>query len=776
MDLSRLNEEQQEAVKWIDGPLLILAGAGSGKTTMMTHRIAYMVETGISPFNILAVTFTNKAAGEMRTRVEELTGNINGMWIMTFHAMCLRILRNHYEAIGYRSGFTVYDESDKKALLKRIVKDLHVDEKQYSISSLISRISGCKEHEELPDEYLENNRGNFKAETIYKVYSRYMEELVKNNAMDFDDLILNGVRVLEANQDILRYYQSRFKYIMVDEYQDTNYLQYKLIHLLAEQSHNLCVVGDDDQCIYEWRGADIRNILDFEKDFPETKIVKLEQNYRSCANILDLANGVIANNTQRKSKALWTEKEPGSKITYRRLGDEKQEAWYIGCEIERLHSEQGIPYKDIAVLYRKNAQSRPFEEKFSFRSLPYRVIGGTRFYDRKEIKDVMAYMHLIENPHDDVSMLRVINEPKRGLGSKSLAGIISYARAYNLSIYEALKEPEVAGSLSKKSRVAVAELIKMIDGIKKEQENLNLDDIYDNVLRKSGYLEVLENTDTPEADARLENIMELKSVIVQFGDKTEDGNLADYEQEFREERENLREEGFKVEEPTALQLFLERITLMSDIDNHDSNEDAVVLMTLHSAKGLEFPIVFMPGMENGVFPGNAALDYPSELEEDRRLCYVGITRAKHKLYLTSAETRMMYGRSDWTVESVFLDEMDKSLIEGDMTAKQRLELQGGLTGDGGVLGSRQFKGRFYDSADGYSESFSKPFDSLKYVTRETNKKVVNEGFVNGDRLTHPKFGEGLLIDQDKKTMTIAFDSVGIKKLGKGFVKLTKVES
>lgn len=711
----------------------------------------------------------------MRTRVEALTGNISGMWIMTFHAMCLRILRNHYEAIGYRSGFTVYDESDKKALLKRIVKELKVDEKFYSISSLIGQISKCKEHEELPDDYLENNQDNFKAETIYKVYARYMEELIQNNAMDFDDLILNGVRVLESNPDIRSYYQKRFRYIMVDEYQDTNYLQYKLIHLLAEQSHNLCVVGDDDQCIYEWRGADIRNILDFEKDFPETKIVKLEQNYRSYANILDLANGVIANNTERKQKALWTEKEPGSKITYRRLGDEKQEAWYIGGEIERLHNDEGIPYKDIAILYRKNAQSRPFEEKFSFRSLPYRVIGGTRFYDRKEIKDVMAYMHLIENPHDDVSMLRVINEPKRGLGAKSLQGIISYAKSYNISVFAALKELDVIGSLSKKSRTMVAEFVEMLDDIRGEQENLALNDIYDNLLRRSGYLEALENADTPEADARIENIMELKSVIVQFEEKDTVASLSDYEQEFKAERESLRKEGFEVEEPTSLQSFLERITLMSDIDNHDSSEDAVVLMTLHSAKGLEFPVVFIPGMENGVFPGSAALEHPGELEEDRRLCYVGITRAKEKLYLTSAETRMMYGRSDWTVESIFLDEMDKNLVEGDLTSKQRTELQGGLTGDGGVFGSRQFKGRFYDNADGYSESFSKPFDSLKYATKQTNKNVINEGFQNGDRLNHPKFGEGLLVDQDKKTMTIAFDSVGIKKLGKGFVKLTKVD-
>ncbi|MBF1332011.1 MAG: UvrD-helicase domain-containing protein, partial [Mogibacterium diversum] len=374
MDLSRLNKEQQEAVKHMEGPLLILAGAGSGKTTMMTHRIAYMLEKGVSPYNILAVTFTNKAAGEMKDRIESLTGGTRGMWVMTFHAMCVRILRNHGEVLGFKNGFSIYDESDKKALLKRIVKDLKIDEKIYPVSYLGSVISSCKEAEEDPDDYIENNSMNFKAETVAKVYARYMEDLQQNNAMDFDDLLWNAVKLFEASSEVLSYYQERFKYIMVDEYQDTNYLQYKLIHALAEKSHNLCVVGDDDQCIYQWRGADIRNILDFEKDFPETKVIKLEQNYRSDANILDLANSVIANNRNRKAKELWTDRNEGSKITYRRLEDEQREAWYVGREIQHLHDEEGIPFNDMAILYRKNAQSRPFEEKFSFRGIPYRVL------------------------------------------------------------------------------------------------------------------------------------------------------------------------------------------------------------------------------------------------------------------------------------------------------------------------------------------------------------------------------------------------------------------
>ena len=775
MDLSRLNKEQQEAVKHMEGPLLILAGAGSGKTTMMTHRIAYMLEKGVSPYNILAVTFTNKAAGEMKDRIESLTGGTRGMWVMTFHAMCVRILRNHGEVLGFKNGFSIYDESDKKALLKRIVKDLKIDEKIYPVSYLGSVISSCKEAEEDPDDYIENNSMNFKAETVAKVYARYMEDLQQNNAMDFDDLLWNVVKLFEASSEVLSYYQQRFKYIMVDEYQDTNYLQYKLIHALAEKSHNLCVVGDDDQCIYQWRGADIRNILDFEKDFPETKVIKLEQNYRSDANILDLANSVIANNRNRKAKELWTDRNEGNKITYRRLEDEQREAWYVGGEIQRLHDEEGIPFNDMAILYRKNAQSRPFEEKFSFRGIPYRVLGGTRFYDRKEIKDVMSYMHLVENPSDDVAMARIINEPKRGLGPKSLGGIVSYAKAYKLSIFEALKEQEVLGSLSRKSRAAVEDLVTMLDELGAEQDNMELSDIYDNLIRRSGYLTALEAENTVEADARIENILELRSVIAEFEEKAAGSVLTDEEDEFREERDRLREDGFDVKEPTLLQSFLERIALLSDIDNRDESEDAVVMMTLHSSKGLEFPVVFMPGMENGLFPGSTSMDDPSKMEEERRLCYVGITRAMRKLYLTGAQTRMLYGRTDFTIESEFMREMDTNLLEGDPTVAERTASAGGIRGDGGILGMREFKGRYEGSADGYDASFSKPFDALKFAKKQASKGISNEGFEAGDRIRHPKFGEGLLIEQDAKTLTIAFDSVGIKKLGKGFVKLTKVE-
>ena len=770
-----LNSEQNKAVEHINGPVLILAGAGSGKTATMTHRMAYMVEQGIDPHNILAVTFTNKAANEMRERVNKLVDDTTGMWIMTFHALCLRMLRYSCELIGYKNGFTVYDETDKKALIKKIYKELLVDEKQYPVAAAIGAISKAKENEEEPDMMSDPS--------LQKVYLRYQELLMENNAMDFDDLLWNGVKLLEQSREALEYYAGRFKYIMVDEYQDTNYLQYKLIKLLASKHGNLCVVGDDDQCIYQWRGADIRNILDFEHDFKNVYTIRLEQNYRSDANILNLANSVIKNNKGRKAKSLWTEHPDGEKITYRRLEDEKREAWFIGSEIEKLHDE-GYKYSDIAILYRKNAQSRPFEEKFSFRGIPYRVLAGLRFYDRKEIKDVMSYLRLIENPDDNVSMLRIINEPKRGIGAKTLAAIEVYARNNGYSIYRALCEQELQAALGNKSREAIKVFIEMIEDIRAEKDNLTISAIYDNVLRRSGYLSALEATNTVEADGRIENIMEFKSVIAEFEKGVDDGTLDEFLKELQEEREAIQGEGAGGGEPTPLGTFLERITLMSDIDNHDNNEDAVVLMTLHSAKGLEFPIVFIPGMETTVFPGSAAFESESKMEEERRLCYVGITRAMKKLYLTGAQMRTLYGKTDFQNESVFLTEMDDKYLDGDSTMKVRKELGGGLYEEGGWLGDRFFGDRLYGTADGYNgEPLEKPFgskrshtsytDSLTQSKAESKQKIV-EDFQVGDILRHPKFGEGMLIEQNEKTMTIMFDSVGQKKLGKGFVKMEKV--
>lgn len=742
MAYKNLNSEQNKAVKHIDGPVLILAGAGSGKTATMTHRMAYMISQGIDPYNILAVTFTNKAAGEMRERVAGLVGDTRGMWIMTFHALCLRMLRYHGDFLGYRKGFTVYDETDKKSLIKKALKELQVDDKANPVSMFVGAISNAKEREDGPE--------NLDNPVISKVYARYQELLKANNAMDFDDLLWNGVKLLERSKEVLDYYADRFRYIMVDEYQDTNYLQYKLIKLLASRHGNLCVVGDDDQCIYQWRGADIRNILDFERDFRNVFTVKLEQNYRSDSNILNLANSVIKNNKGRKSKTLWSDHPDGEKITYKRLEDEKQEAWYIGSEIEKWH-DAGYKYSDMAILYRKNAQSRSFEEKFSFRGIPYRVLAGMRYYDRKEIKDVMSYLRLIENPDDDVSMLRVINEPKRGMGAKTLAAVEAYARTHKCSMFQALCEEELQAALGNKSRELIKEFIEMIKDIRAEEQNLTISSIYDNVLNRSGYLAALEAANTIEADGRIENIMEFKSVIAEYEKNPE---VEEYE--------------------TPLAAFLEGITLMSEIDNHDASEDAVVLMTMHAAKGLEFPIVFMPGMENNVFPGPSAYDSESRMEEERRLCYVGITRAMKKLYLTGAQLRTLYGRTDFSTESPFLNEMDKRYLDGDTTVQERREKPSGLYGEGGYLGDVFFGGRTLGTADGYSASPSKkPFDALKQSRNETKTKIV-EDFAIGDTVRHPKFGEGMLIEQDAKTMTIIFDSVGQKKLGKGFVKMEKV--
>ena len=771
-----LNNEQNKAVRQIKGPVLILAGAGSGKTATMTHRMAYMIGQGIDPRSILAVTFTNKAAGEMRSRVTELVGEVYGMWIMTFHAMCLRMLRYSPERIGYKAGFTVYDESDKKTLAKKICKELEIDEKTAPVSLIISVISKCKENEEGPEEYIASRPGLPQDKMIYRAYKRYQEELSAANAMDFDDLLWNGVKLLEQNPDILSYYSNRFRYIMVDEYQDTNYLQYKLIRMLASEHGNLCVVGDDDQCIYQWRGADIRNILDFENDFRDVFTIRLEQNYRSDGNILRLANSVIRNNKERKAKSLWTDREDGAKITYKRLEDEKQEAWWIGSEIERLRAEEGYDYKDFAILYRKNAQSRSFEEKFSFRGLPYRVLAGLRYYDRKEIKDVMAYLRLIENPGDNVSILRVINEPKRGIGGKTLAGIEEYAGAYGMTIFEALCDGQLLAAYGPKVRGGIESFTGMINDIRGEQDNLTLTDIYDNVLNRSGYLKALEDAGTVEAETRIENIMEFKTVIAEFEKGLADGSAQAMKDEMARDRLELTGEGVTADDQTELSAFLEQITLMADIDNHDEDEDAVVLMTLHSAKGLEFPVVFMPGMENGMFPGNAAFDGDHSMEEERRLCYVGVTRAMKKLYLTGAQVRTVYGRTDFQQESLFLGEMDKECMDGDTLVKDRVRTGSALRGEGGYFGDYFFGGSRHGSADGYSgEPASKPFDGLAASRRQTaGKAKITQEFENGDIVRHPKFGEGMVIQQDDRTMTVIFDSVGEKKLGKGYVKMEKV--
>ena len=606
LDLDKLNPEQKKAALHKEGPLLILAGAGSGKTATMTCRIANLIiNEHVSPYNILAVTFTNKAAGEMRERVEGLVGSDINMWIMTFHAACLRILRKHADLLGYTGSFAVYDPSDQKTVAKDVIKELDLDPKKYSPAFILSVISKCKERMLTPDKYLEEEGENPRTVNVYKAYSRYEKALKANNAMDFDDLLLNAVLLFDRYPEVLEEYRRRFRYIMVDEYQDTNHIQYRFIRALAEKHRNICVVGDDDQCIYQWRGADIRNILDFEKDFPGTEIIKLEENYRSVGNILDCAHSVISNNRGRKDKKLWTSKEKGEKITYFRADNEKLEAHHTAYLIDRLKTSDR-KYSDFAILYRMNAQSRNFEEALSAEGIPYRVLGGLRYYDRKEVKDIMCYMRLVQDKDDDLALVRIINEPKRGIGAKTLDKFRTLAAVRGESLFDVLKDEEVVASLSTKTAEAVAGFVQVIEDYRNERENLRVSDIYDGLLEKSGYLAALDAQDTVEAASRTENLLEFKSVIYDF--EEEDRNI-------------------------TLDEFMERIALMADIDNHDPNEDAVVLMTLHSAKGLEFPVVFMPGMEDGLFPGWRSYEDERKLEEERRLCYVGMTRAKERLFL-----------------------------------------------------------------------------------------------------------------------------------------------
>ncbi len=738
---SHLNKEQREAVLTTEGPLLILAGAGSGKTSTMTHRIAHLIkDEGVEPWQILAVTFTNKAAGEMRERVESLLDGPVNMWILTFHAACLRILRRHAEVLGYSNSFTVYDPVDCKAVVKAIVKEEKIDEKQFPISSLLGKISDCKEQEITPRTYRTAFGTGYREDVIFRVYERYEHELKKNNAMDFDDLLLNTVRLFERDEAVLDQYQRRFRYIMVDEYQDTNHVQYKFVRALAEKHRNICVVGDDDQCIYQWRGADITNILDFEKDFPGAKVIKLEQNYRSTGNILAAAHSVIANNSRRKAKKLWTSADEGQKITYYRAEDEKDEARYIAQEIDRLCTIDR-QWKDFAVLYRTNAQSRNFEESLSRRDIPYRVVGGVRYYERKEIKDLVAYMRLVENPDDELSLLRILNEPKRGIGNTTRDKLTALAGVRQESLFRTLSDPDVQDGLSAKAGKAVHELMETLTKYHDERANLLISDIYDGLLNETGYMKALEDMNNVEGDSRLENLLEFRTVI----------------------------EDYQKEGGDSLPEFLEKIALLSDIDNHDPSENAVVLMTLHSAKGLEFPFVFMPGMEDGLFPGWRAQDSPDGLEEERRLCYVGITRAKERLCMTSASYRTLYGKGSYTRESTFLREMDPKLLVGDGVFQKREE----------VMHGRAVKIDGYSNPEPYRPfggNIGSPYDRMGSAKREVHaKKKTPIALAAGDKVFHNKFGEGLVIEVSGNVVSVMFDKAGLKKLAADIAPLKKIQ-
>ncbi|MGN0734451.1 MAG: ATP-dependent helicase [Anaerovoracaceae bacterium] len=745
MNLDYLNKEQQKAATHTEGPLLILAGAGSGKTATMTHRIAYLIEQGVSPYSILAVTFTNKAAKEMRDRVEKLVGPCPGMWIMTFHAMSLRILREHYYAAGYDKNFVVYDTVDQKTIIKNIIKEQNIDSKQFPQAYLSAIISKEKEADSDPEQFLENSDGSPKAKVIYNVYKEYQHQLRANNAMDFDDLLLNALHVLRDNPDILVQYQNRFRYIMVDEYQDTNHIQYQIIRMMAMAHQNLCVVGDDDQCIYQWRGADIRNILDFEKDFPAAKVIKLEQNYRSCGNILAAAHSVIKNNRGRKPKKLWTEADAGAPIVYKRCDSDKEEAYYVAQEIDLLSGSKDCSYNDFAVLYRTNAQSRLFEDALKRRHIPYQILSGFSFYERKETKDMICYMRLVVNPADDLALKRIINEPKRGIGPTTLGKLEALARVNGQSLFDTLSQEEVIYSLPAKASVSVKAMMDVMQLCQQEKDNLRVSDIYDNLLVKTGYLKALEDENTVESESRIENLLDFKSFIY------------DYEKEKADS-----------DEKATLEEFLERVATDSDTDKYDDESGKVTLMTMHSAKGLEFPVVFMPGMEDGLFPGHRALDSENGIEEERRLCYVGMTRAKEKLFLTSAAYRVLYGHGDYTRESIFLRELDKSLLDeaGDSIYEPSRRTNNRLGVDTGSL-------------DGYSENPPfRPygFDPLKYARQSVKESAAanTENFMQGDQVTHGKFGHGIVVDVDAKTVTVAFDEGGTKKLAKGIAPLRKV--
>ena len=741
MNLDNLNERQKEAAMCTEGPLLILAGAGSGKTATMTHRIAYLIEKGISPYKILAVTFTNKAAAEMRQRVERLTGVCPGMWILTFHSMGLRILRENYEAAGYEKNFVVYDTVDQKALLKNILKDLNVDPREYPVNYIGAIISKEKEADRSPQEYLEEEGENFKSKIIYSVYREYQSRLRKNNAMDFDDLLRNTLHLLRDYPDILGEYQRRFLYIMVDEYQDTNHIQYEIIKMLAAASRNLCVVGDDDQCIYQWRGADIRNILDFEKDFKEARVIKLEQNYRSCGNILSAAHSVIRNNKGRKGKKLWTEQEDGHKIVYTRCDNDKEEASYVARQIQLMEG----PYRsfdDFAVLYRTNAQSRLFEDAFRRQMIPYQVLSGFSFYERKETKDMISYMRLVVNPKDDMAFLRIINEPKRGIGPKSIEKLKVLAEVQGKSMMEVISDPEVAAGLPAKAGVSVMNMAQVIELCREERYNLRISDIYDLLLVRTGYLKSLEDQNTIEAEGRIENLMDFKSFIY----------------DFEKEKEAQGEEA-------TLEEFLEKVATDGDADKYQSESGKVTLMTLHSAKGLEFPVVFMPGMEDGLFPGHRAMDSEEKMEEERRLCYVGMTRAKERLFLTGAAYRVIYGQGDYTRESTFLRELDPKVLDeaGDSIYVPNRRTVNSVGIDTGSL-------------DGFAVPAYKPYDPLQRARKESkvNASGNDSDFNAGDAVAHGKFGRGIVLEADEKTVTVIFEEAGRKKLARGIAPLKKI--
>lgn len=737
-----LNPMQRQAVFHTEGPLLILAGAGSGKTRVLTHRIAYLIqEKKVNPWNILAITFTNKAAQEMRERVDRIAGfGSDAIWVSTFHSTCARILRRHIDNLGYDNNFTIYDTDDQKSVIKDVCRRLNVDTKIFKERALLSQISHAKDNLITPDQMEMDAAGDFNQKKTAMVYREYQAALRKNNALDFDDLIVKTVELFQNCDRVLEYYQERFKYIMVDEYQDTNYAQFKFVSLLASRYENLCVVGDDDQSIYKFRGANIENILGYERVFPNAAVIRLEQNYRSTQNILNAANHVIANNAERKEKTLWTENEEGPKIHFRQFMNGFEEAEYIAGEISKAHREGLCQYRDCAILYRTNAQSRLFEEKFINANIPYKIVGGVNFYARKEIKDLLCYLKTVDNARDDLAVQRIINVPKRGIGATTLGRVQDYADKMGISLYEALRVAEEVPSIGR-SLSKIDGFVTFIQMLKSKAQAYTVEDLLKEIIELTGYVKELEAEDTEEARARIENIDELISKTVTY-------------QQTMEEQD----------QPATLAGFLEEVALVADIDTVDPEQDYVLLMTLHSAKGLEFPRVFMAGMETGIFPSYMSINYGdgSELEEERRLCYVGITRAMKELTMTCARQRMVRGETQYNKVSQFVQEIPRDLVDLGHTIQEK----------------KPKMEQVFSSDSKYSQ-MKQIFQTRAYKPKEFKvTKADALDYQVGDTVRHMKFGVGIVkaIAEGGRDyeVTVDFDKVGVKKMFASFAKLKKI--
>ena len=737
-----LNPPQREAVAQTEGPVLILAGAGSGKTRVLTHRIAYLMdEKGVNPWNILAITFTNKAAQEMRERVDKLVGfGSESIWVSTFHSACVRILRRHIDNLGYDTNFTIYDTDDQKSLMKDVCRKMNIDTKIYKERSLLAQISHAKDELLTPDDMEMKAAGDYNMKKVASVYREYQAALRKNNALDFDDLIVKTVELFEKCGAVLEYYQERFKYIMVDEYQDTNTAQFKFISLLAQRYQNLCVVGDDDQSIYKFRGANIGNILGFEHVFPDARVIRLEQNYRSTRNILNAANQVIANNTERKAKTLWTENEEGSKVHFRQFLNAYEEAEYVAGEIGKLNRNGLGNYRDCAILDRTKAQSRIFEEKFIASNIPYKLVGGVNFYARKEIKDLLCYLKTINNARDDLAVQRIINVPKRGIGATTLGRVQDYADNMGISLYEALRVAEEVPSIGR-SLSKIDGFVTFIQMLKSKADVMTVEEILQEVIDSTGYVAELEAEDTEESRARIENIDELISKTVAYQEAMEEQNQS-----------------------ATLSGFLEEVALVADIDTVDPDQDYVLLMTLHSAKGLEFPKVFMVGMEDGIFPSHMTISYgdDGEMEEERRLCYVGITRAMKDLTLTCAQQRMIRGETQYNRVSRFVREIPRELVDLGHTIQEK----------------KPKVEELIPTPAKYSK-MKEILQGRNYKPREFKVTKANSlDYEVGDTVRHIKFGVGIVKEiveggRDYE-VTVEFDKVGVKKMFASFAKLKKI--